>query len=75
MSWIDYGFPDVTIRSSYLPAKGIELALRERDVLGNSSYIPGMSPVHAFESFLAHEQDYRFIANKFKYMFELSPKY
>lgn len=75
MSWADYGFPDVTMRSSYLPAKGIELALRERDVLGKSSYIQGMSPVHAFESFLAHEQDYRFIANKFKYMFELSPKY
>jgi hypothetical protein len=75
MSWIDYGFPDVTMRSSYLPAKGIELALRERDALGNSSYIPGMQPVHAFESFLSHVQDYRFMHAKFKYLFELSPRY
>ena len=75
MSWIDYGFPDVTIRSSYLPAKGIELALRERDVLGNSNYIPSMLPVQVFESFSMYEQDYRFTAFKFKYLFELSPEY
>ena len=30
MGWADYGFPDVTMLSSYLPAKGIELAMAER---------------------------------------------